>query len=181
MLSGPWLPENPHQLDFQALPKLPSEHAVISDVSAKKGVNQHNYLAHHDGQFWVMWSDGPGIEDRVGQRVVAGWQPGSLSCCRLLLLLLLTRLLPQAEPLLHSGWCLPAGPRSWRLGHLQRLCSSRWLLLGLLPGRLRLRLPLAADYARGQRCRLRLRPGEPARLFPGGLELSAAAEVPQVL
>jgi iron(III) transport system ATP-binding protein len=47
--------------------------------------------------------------------------------------------------------------------------------------RLRLRLPLAADYARGQRCRLRLRPGEPARLFPGGLELSAAAEVPQVL
>jgi hypothetical protein len=69
MLSGPWLPENPHQLDFQALPKLPSEHAVISDVSAKKGANQHNYLAHHDGQFWVMWSDGPGIEDRVGQRV----------------------------------------------------------------------------------------------------------------
>jgi hypothetical protein len=32
-------------------------------------VNQHNYLAHHDGQFWAMWSDGPGIEDRVGQRV----------------------------------------------------------------------------------------------------------------
>jgi len=47
--------------------------------------------------------------------------------------------------------------------------------------RLRLRLPLAADYARGQRCRLRLRPGEPARLYPGGLELSAATEVPQVL
>ncbi|MEO6784492.1 MAG: exo-alpha-sialidase, partial [Chthoniobacteraceae bacterium] len=36
---------------------------------AAKGVNQHNYLAHHDGRFWVMWSDGPGIEDRVGQRV----------------------------------------------------------------------------------------------------------------
>jgi hypothetical protein len=32
-------------------------------------VNQHNYLAHHGGQFWAMWSDGPGIEDRVGQRV----------------------------------------------------------------------------------------------------------------
>ncbi|MFM2081099.1 MAG: hypothetical protein RLZZ219_1781 [Cyanobacteriota bacterium] len=47
--------------------------------------------------------------------------------------------------------------------------------------RLRLRLPLAADYPRGQRCRLRLRPGEPARLFPGGLELCAATEVPQVL
>ncbi|MFM7652775.1 MAG: ABC transporter ATP-binding protein [Vulcanococcus sp.] len=47
--------------------------------------------------------------------------------------------------------------------------------------RLRLRLPLAADYGRSQRCRLRLRPGERARLFPGGLNLSAAAEVPQVL
>jgi len=32
MLSGPWLPDNPHQLDFDALPKLPSEHAVVSDV-----------------------------------------------------------------------------------------------------------------------------------------------------
>ena len=47
--------------------------------------------------------------------------------------------------------------------------------------RLRLRLPLASDYSRGQRGRLRLRAGEPARLFPGGLELVAAAAVPQVL
>lgn len=80
MLSGPWLPEDPHQLDFDALPRVPSEHVVINDVHApdssrltldkkKGGVNQHNYLAHHDGRFWAMWSDGPGIEDRVGQRV----------------------------------------------------------------------------------------------------------------
>jgi iron(III) transport system ATP-binding protein len=40
--------------------------------------------------------------------------------------------------------------------------------------RLRLRLPLQADYARGQKARLRLRPAEPARLFPAGLELVAA-------
>jgi predicted neuraminidase len=80
MLSGSWLPDNSHQLDFDNLPRVPSEHAVISEVRAtgslttaldKKagGVNQHNYLAHHDGKFWAMWSDGPGIEDRVGQRV----------------------------------------------------------------------------------------------------------------
>jgi hypothetical protein len=80
MLSGLWLPENPHQLNFHALPKVPGEYVVISDVRAKAtdstkldkkagGVNQHNYLAHHDGQFWAMWSDGPGVEDRVGQRV----------------------------------------------------------------------------------------------------------------
>lgn len=80
MLSGPWVPEDTHRIDFAALPRVPSEHVVISDVRAKGndpakldkkagGVNQHNYLAHHDGQFWAMWSDGPGIEDRVGQRV----------------------------------------------------------------------------------------------------------------
>jgi iron(III) transport system ATP-binding protein len=69
---------------------------------------------------------------------------------------------------------------AWVLG--REFLGREWLYqvqCGAL--RLRLRLPLAADYARGQRCRLRLRPGEPARLFPGGLELSAAAEVPQVL
>ena len=80
MLAGPWVPENTHDIDFAALPKVPSEHVIISDVRAKAndptkldkksgGVNQHNYLVHHDGRFWAMWSDGPGIEDRVGQRV----------------------------------------------------------------------------------------------------------------
>ncbi len=89
MLSGPWLPENPYQLDFASLPKVRSEHAVISDVSANEsvstkldkksgGVNQHNYLAHHDGQFWAMWSDGPGVEDRVGQRVKFATSPDGL-------------------------------------------------------------------------------------------------------
>src|SRR5690606_19743950 len=90
MLAGPWLPADPHQLDFTALPKLPSQHAIISNVSAsgglpdrldhqKGGVNQHNYLVHHDGQFWAMWSDGPGIEDRVGQRVKYATSPDGLS------------------------------------------------------------------------------------------------------
>lgn len=69
MLSGPWVPGDTHQIDFANLPKVTCEHAVVSDVGAAKGVNQHNYLTHFDGQFWVMWSDGPGKEDRVGQRV----------------------------------------------------------------------------------------------------------------
>jgi hypothetical protein len=83
MLSGAWLPDNPHQLDFAALPRVPGERAVISDVRSKGtgkggGVNQHNYLAHYDGQFWAMWSDGPGIEDRVGQRVKYATSPDGL-------------------------------------------------------------------------------------------------------
>jgi hypothetical protein len=80
MLAGPWVPEDSHRLDFNKLPRVPVQHVVVSDVRAsgsspasldKKqgGVNQHNYLVHHDGQFWAMWSDGPGVEDRVGQRV----------------------------------------------------------------------------------------------------------------
>ena len=90
MLAGPWLPADTHQLDFAALPKVPSVHALVSDVRAKGsstagldkksgGVNQHNYLAHHDGQFWAMWSDGPGIEDRVGQRVKYATSPDGLT------------------------------------------------------------------------------------------------------
>lgn len=79
MLAGPWVPEDTHRIDFARLPHVPSQHAVVSDVRApasagkvdktKGGVNQHNYLAHHAGKFWAMWSDGPGVEDRVGQRV----------------------------------------------------------------------------------------------------------------
>ena len=69
MLKGTWVPDNPHEIDFAGLPRVASRHSVVSDVRATKGVNQHNYLVHHNGKFWVMWSDGPGIEDRVGQRV----------------------------------------------------------------------------------------------------------------
>lgn len=80
MLVGAWVPKNIHDIDFDRLPRIPSEHAVVSDVRSKGsdphkvnkesgGVNQHNYLAHFAGKFWIMWSDGPGVEDRVGQRV----------------------------------------------------------------------------------------------------------------
>lgn len=62
MLAGDWVPADPHTIDFDALPRIPSQHAVVSDVMAAGGhrVNQHNYLVHHDGRFWAMWSDGPG-------------------------------------------------------------------------------------------------------------------------
>ena len=89
MLAGPWAPEDPHRIVFAALPRVPSRHVIVSDVRAaarhgsdldreRGGVNQHNYLAHHGGQFWLMWSDGPGIEDRVGQRVKFATSPDGL-------------------------------------------------------------------------------------------------------
>ena len=62
MLAGDWLPEDPHQIDYEKLPRVTAKHAVISDVREHAGtrVHQHAYLAHHDGRFWAMWSDGPG-------------------------------------------------------------------------------------------------------------------------
>lgn len=69
MLQGRWVPNNTFQIDFHNLPKVPCQHAVVSDVRSTDGVNQHNYLTHYRDTFWIMWSDGPGKEDRVGQRV----------------------------------------------------------------------------------------------------------------
>ena len=69
---------------------------------------------------------------------------------------------------------------AWVVG--REFLGREWLYQVQSEGqRLRLRLPLSADYPRGMRCRLRLRGGEPARLFPGGLPLRAASDVPQVL
>lgn len=89
MLTGSWLPDDAHRIDFDNLPRVPSQHVIINDVRAKGaatdgldkkqgGVNQHNYITFHDGQFWAMWSDGPGIEDRVGQRVKFATSPDGL-------------------------------------------------------------------------------------------------------
>lgn len=69
MLQGPWVPDDTHTIDFDNLPKIPSQHAVVSDVRAANGVNQHNYMLHYDGKFWIVWSDGPSVEDKAGQRV----------------------------------------------------------------------------------------------------------------
>jgi hypothetical protein len=69
MLVGNWLPADPHRIDYDRLPVVPSQHATISDARSRGGVNQHNYLVRHGGRFFAMWSDGPGIEDEAGQRV----------------------------------------------------------------------------------------------------------------
>lgn len=78
MLTGDWVPADPHTIDFTRLPRVPVQHAVVSDVRARKGVNQHNYLIHHEGRFWAMWSDGPRVEDMVGQVVKYSTSPDGL-------------------------------------------------------------------------------------------------------
>lgn len=64
MLKGAWVPANSSQIDFTKLPRLSkSDHVVVNDVRDQDGhrVNQHNYLFFHDGLYWAMWSDGPGV------------------------------------------------------------------------------------------------------------------------
>ena len=69
MLAGEGIPADTQRIDFKNLPHIPSQHAMISDVMAQNGhrVNQHNYLVHHDGRYWAMWSDGPGGSNGYGK------------------------------------------------------------------------------------------------------------------
>lgn len=89
MLAGGWVPANSHAIEFDALPRIPSQHAVVSDVLGAGGhrVNQHNYLVHFAGRFWAMWSDGPGESrgpgkvpghDRADQHVSFATSPDGL-------------------------------------------------------------------------------------------------------
>ncbi len=73
---------DPTAIDFDALPKISGEHAVINPVHRSPGIGPgdklemnkmrlqlHNYLAYHDGKFWCIWSDGPKIEDWPTQEI----------------------------------------------------------------------------------------------------------------
>ena len=63
---------------------------------------------------------------------------------------------------------------AWVVG--REFLGREWLYqVQLADLRLRLRLPLSVNYSRGQRCRLRLLPGEAARLFPSGQPLISLA------
>lgn len=64
MLAEDWIQDDTRQIDFDRLPRVPSQHSTVSDERDAGGsrVNQHNYLAHFDGRFWAIWSDGPGVQ-----------------------------------------------------------------------------------------------------------------------
>lgn len=54
---------DPEAIDYDRLPRLAGAHTIISDVRDARGwrVHQHAYLTWYEGQYWAMWSDGPGI------------------------------------------------------------------------------------------------------------------------
>jgi len=70
MLDLPQTGTEPAKIDFAQLPRVPSQHATISDVRDRGGkwVNQHGYLTVHAGRYWAMWSDGPGVPHVAPER-----------------------------------------------------------------------------------------------------------------
>ncbi len=79
MLVGEWVPDDVGLIDPALLPRVPVEHAMISDVRDRKGkwVHQHAYLVHHGDSFWAMWSDGPGVPRKgASLETLRGIPPG---------------------------------------------------------------------------------------------------------
>ncbi len=85
MLGGELSTDPNNLIEFKKLPRVPTQHAVISDVRDEGGsrVNQHANLAHYQDRYWAMWSDGPGkrvsgLSPERHRNVVPGHdQPGT--------------------------------------------------------------------------------------------------------
>jgi hypothetical protein len=69
MLTLPGTDGDPAKIDFTTLPVLHGTHAVICPFSEQWKFQLHDYLLHHDGQYWCMWSHGPEVEDLPTQDI----------------------------------------------------------------------------------------------------------------
>lgn len=56
------------KLDYEALPRLTGTHAVVCEPTPDLKFQLHNYLIHHDGKYWCLFSHGPVVEDMPTQR-----------------------------------------------------------------------------------------------------------------
>ncbi|WP_425616142.1 exo-alpha-sialidase [Anatilimnocola sp. NA78] len=56
-------------IDYSKLPLLKGQHAVICATTPEWKFQLHNYLLHHEGKFWCMWSHGPEVEDLPTQHI----------------------------------------------------------------------------------------------------------------
>jgi hypothetical protein len=57
------------KVDYAALPVLKAAHTVVCPPDEAWKFQLHNYLIHHDGRYWCMWSHGPKVEDEPTQHV----------------------------------------------------------------------------------------------------------------
>jgi len=56
-------------IDYTKLPVLRGKHAVICATTPEWKFQLHNYLLHHEGKLWCMWSHGPEVEDLPTQHI----------------------------------------------------------------------------------------------------------------
>ena len=54
---------DPSTIDYESLPKIAGQHAVVCPATAGLAFQLHNYLIHHDGKYWCQFSHGPVVED----------------------------------------------------------------------------------------------------------------------
>lgn len=69
LLNLPGTGDDPAKIDFAKLPLLKGTHAVVCPYEEAWKFQLHNYLLHHEGKFWCMWSAGPVVEDVPTQHV----------------------------------------------------------------------------------------------------------------
>lgn len=82
ILNLPGSGTDPTAIDYAKLPTLQGELAIVNPVKLGPHartpdkvdmldlrLNLHNYLIHHDGKFWCIWSDGPKVEDEPTQEI----------------------------------------------------------------------------------------------------------------
>jgi hypothetical protein len=69
MLNLPGSGVDETKIDYANLPPLKGQHAVVCPYDDEWQLQLHNYLLHHDGKFWCMWSCGPKVEDLPTQYV----------------------------------------------------------------------------------------------------------------
>lgn len=60
---------DPERIDWKNLPVLKGQHAVVCPQDEQWKFQLHNYLLHHDGKYWCMWSHGPEVEDLPTQHL----------------------------------------------------------------------------------------------------------------
>lgn len=69
LLSLPGTDGDATKIDYARLPVLSGTHTVVCPFDEQWKFQLHNYLVHHDGKFWCMWSHGPEVEDLPTQHL----------------------------------------------------------------------------------------------------------------
>lgn len=69
MLDLPGIGTDASKIDFYKLPRLKTEHGIVTLGTLQWKFRLHNYIAWYDGRYWAIWSHGPIVEDAERQHI----------------------------------------------------------------------------------------------------------------